>query len=120
MDHVVQWCLEVLEYSGYGGCRVTLRSDGEPAILAVKSAIARLREGRTALIEAPVRESKSNGATERAIRTWRGLVRTWKHRLEREIGKVIPDRHPVLGWLSAWVTEVHNRCNVYKQGKNGF
>ena len=52
---------------GHCGERVTLKSDGEVSIVALKNAISASRIGKTGLIESPVRESKANGAAEAAI-----------------------------------------------------
>ena len=72
----VKWLNEKLNMAGYSGVKVTLRSDQEPAILALKDALALERKAETAFIESPVRESKCNGLVERAIRNWRDQYRT--------------------------------------------
>ena len=69
-EEVVKWVTDKVEESGYGGMTVTLKSDQEPAMLSLKQAIAVRRKAETPMIESPVRESKSNGRIERAIRTW--------------------------------------------------
>ena len=97
VDYVVKWCLNKFEESGYLGSRITLKSDQEPSMVALKDAIAAARVGDTAFIESPVRESKSNGAAERAIRTWEGMMRTWKHFLEAKLKLKIPGNHALMG-----------------------
>ena len=62
------WIVDRLQAEGYGGVKVTLKSDNEASILALKTAIAVKREAETAMIESPVRESKPNGNVERAVR----------------------------------------------------
>ena len=68
-EQVVKWIAEKLEEAGYAGVPVTIKSDQEPAMIALKQAVAIKRKAETPLIESPVRESKSNGRIERAIRT---------------------------------------------------
>ena len=72
----VEWLHEKLQMAGYGGVKITVKSDGEPSILAFKHALALKRQAETALIESPVRESKANSHVEMAIRTWRDQYRT--------------------------------------------
>ena len=68
-DHVaVNWLADKLEHYGYSGTRITIKSDQEKSIVACKKGIALKRESPTALIESPVRESKSNGEVEGAVR----------------------------------------------------
>ena len=62
VPHVVRWCVEKLERAGYGGVAITLKSDNEDSIVALKKSIALRRSAETMPIESPVRESKSNGA----------------------------------------------------------
>ena len=67
-ENVVTWIVGKLEECGYTGTPITLKSDQEPAMVSLKRAIALRRRADTPLVESPVRESKSNGKIERAIR----------------------------------------------------
>ena len=49
---------------GYLGSPITLKSDQEPVITALKAAVAAKRIGVTTPIESPVLESQANGAAE--------------------------------------------------------
>ena len=69
------WLVGKLQVAGYGGVKVTLKSNNEAPILALKTAIAVRREAENAVIESPVRESKSNGHVERAVRNWQDQYR---------------------------------------------
>ena len=71
----MRWVAETIEEMGYGGTKAILKSDQEPATLSLKKAVAVARQAETCPIESPVRESKANGAMERAIRTWQGQMR---------------------------------------------
>ena len=79
---VVKWTVEKLDNIGYRGEAITLKSDQEPAIMALKTAVASKRAGVTNLIECPVRESQCNGAVEQAVRRLQGQLRTLKHHYE--------------------------------------
>ena len=64
---IVKYVAGVLDQSGYQGQKLTMKSDQEPSILALKKAVAAERVGETVPIEPPVRASKSNGMMENAV-----------------------------------------------------
>ena len=115
-ETVVKWALEKLEEAGYKGTKITLKSDQEEAILALKRAIAAKRTAETAMIESPVRESKSNGQMERMIRAWRAQMRTVKDHLEARLKERLRRDNPLIHWLNAWAGEILNK---YRVGPNG-
>jgi hypothetical protein len=78
-----------LEEIGDSGSEVTLKSDQEPAILDLKREVGIKRQRETVMIESPVRDSKSNGAVERAVKTWASQFRTLRHQLEARLGTKI-------------------------------
>ena len=53
----------------------------EDASIALKKAVAVHRQAETVMLESPVRDSKANGAAERAVRTWAGQLRTLRQRI---------------------------------------
>ena len=73
------WLAERLDFAGYRGLQVTIMSDREPQMLALKNAIAAKRTAEIAFVESPVRQSKCNGLVERAIRNWRDQYQTLRH-----------------------------------------
>ncbi len=90
---------------GYRG-RVLIRTDGEPALLALRNAIIKgLPDGATP-ISTPVGESSSNGGIEGAVKIVKGLLRVHLAALERKIGAKFPAGHAVLTWLVEHVTDV--------------
>ena len=50
---------DLLDQSGYEGEKITMRSDREPSILALKRAVAAARSGEPVPIESAVRSSKA-------------------------------------------------------------
>ena len=109
---IVSWMNQNLINVWYAGVRLTLKSDGEPAMQALKRALAVNSECETAIIHTPARESKCNGAVERAIRTWKGQMRTMRLHLEDRLKTQIPVDHPLLSWLAVWSCEVLNKFKV--------
>ena len=49
VEAAVQWMVAKMDLAGYRGMPVTLKSDGEPAIIALKNAVAVKREARPRL-----------------------------------------------------------------------
>ena len=68
-EDLVDWVCSNLRDAGYTGVRITLKSDGEEGMKALKSRVALKRKFATAIIQSPVRESKANGAMESSIRS---------------------------------------------------
>ena len=86
---IVKYFKDLLDQSGYEWEKITMKSDQEPSILALKRAVAAARSGETVPIESPVRSSKSNGKMEGAIGIWQGQIRTIKHFTEEKLKKRI-------------------------------
>ena len=104
---------------GYRG-KVLIRTDGEPALVALRNAvIAALPEGATP-IETPVGESSSNGGIEGAVKIFKGLLRVHLAALERKIGAKFPSDHPVLTWLVEHVGDVVSKYMVGVDGKTAY
>ena len=101
---------------GFSGVKVVLRSDGEPAMVALTDAVAVARRAEAVTLRSPVRESRCNGKVERAIRTWRGQFVSLKDHLESQSEAVVPADSPVLTWLVMHAAQVLT-CN--KVGQNG-
>ena len=64
---IVKCVKGVLDMSGYEGEKITFKTDQEPSIIALKRAVAAVRNGETVAIESPVRAPKSNGKMENAV-----------------------------------------------------
>ena len=95
-----------LRDAGYTGVGITLKSDGEERMKASKGRVALKRKCETSIIQSPVRESKSNGAMEASIRSWKGHYWTLRLYFEHRIKDKVPSGHSLLGWLSVLSVEV--------------
>ena len=80
-----EWLSNKIEEAGYNGVSITLKSDQEESIKALKKAVSIKRTSTTAMIETPVRVSKAHGKIERAIRTFQSQFRTLRCQLEDRI-----------------------------------
>ena len=63
----VAWMDGKLNQAGCRGTKVVLKSDQEESIIAPKKAVAIKRQAETVPIDAPVRDSRANGAMERTM-----------------------------------------------------
>ena len=81
-DSAVKWPTRKIDQAGCRGIKVVLKSDQEEFIMALKKAVAVMRQAPTVNIESPVRDSQANGNADRAVRTWAAQVRTMRHHLE--------------------------------------
>jgi hypothetical protein len=110
-----------------GHIRLLLKSDNEPALLALaEAALQRIRcqvqkdqlDIETISTEqAATYESASNGETECGIRAVRGLFHAHKLQLERRIEREVPPTHPLSAWLLEHVCLLINALHVGEDGK---
>ena len=98
-EDLVDWVRCNLRDAGYTGVRITFKSDGGEGMKALKGRVALKWKFETSIIQSPVRESKSNGAMEASIRSWKGQYRTLRLYLGHRIkdGAVRPP--------SAWMAQ---------------
>lgn len=111
--------IQNLKDVGYAGLRITLKTDGEVSMKALKNQIALKRESATGITNSPVRESKANGAMEAAIRSWKGQTRTIRLYREHRLKMKIEYGHPVLTWLTYLSVEVINKLRA-RNGRNAY
>ena len=119
-DGLLAWLMQNLSDAGYSGLTVTLKSDGDEGMIAIKKECAMRRKSETPIINSPVRESKSNGAVERKVAKWKGQFRTLKMYFESRIGKKLEVDHPVTTWLTTWASEVINKFHVQSSGRTTY
>ena len=106
---------------GYEDCAIIMKTDGEAALKAVVDEVAKMRgHAKTVREEAPKGASQSNGIIERAVQSVVGQLRVMKDALETKWESVIPDRHPVMSWMTEYASVLLNRCEVGKDGKTAY
>ena len=100
VDWVAKQLVKDIRKLGYYD-RVVLKSDQEPAIVALLDQMAQERsEAPTTLEHSPVTDSQANGSAERAVRSVEEMVRTYKIDLqERTQGLQLPIDHPAMEWM---------------------
>ena len=86
-----------LDFTGYK--RIILKSDQEPSITALVSAVKHRWHGEVIPESPPKGESKSNGEVERTVQPVHGLSRTIKDCVEQQAGSALSSKSHVLAWL---------------------
>ena len=117
-QYAVQSLSNELSYLGHK--EFILKSDGEPAIVALKEAIKAERQERIVLEKSPVGESRSNGAAENAVQQIQGQVRAIKHALESRLQTRVPEASNAIPWLIMHAARTINRYRVGKDGRTAY
>ena len=117
---VVEYVFSILVELGYAGVKVAIKHDAAPELRELRRQISIRRSAPTVPIDVPVRESKANGAVEKAVRTWQGQFRTLKSHLEAGIGMTLARDHPILQWCAWWSASLLNRVAIKSHGRTVF
>ena len=89
----------VRDLEDYGIKDVCLKTDGEPAILALQEAIAKARNPRTIPRNPPAYNPQSNGAAEKAVQDVAGQLRRLTLALEARLHQRVSTKLPIMAWL---------------------
>ena len=112
--YAVKRLAQDIDLLGYN--KLVLKSDQEPAIIALKAAVKRENINNIILEESPVADSQGNGMVERAVQEVQGQVRTLKDALETRYGIKVLGGHTCLPWL---VSHAGNLISRYKKMEDG-
>ena len=117
---LMAWLREV----GHAQGDIIVKSDNEPALVALVEAWARLRAaeggGRMVIEHSPVHSSQSNGVVERGIQAVQGMVRTLRSAIEDRWGVKLEADHVVWAWLVEYAGWLLTRCEVGRDGKTAY
>ena len=110
-----------IEEFGYGDALVRAKSDQEPAIVDVQSAvIAKRGNALTILVNSPVGDSQSNGRVENEIKKVRNMVKAILSSLESRWCVRVARDHRVYPWVFEWAADLITRyAHVGDFGKTG-
>ena len=112
--------LKAWGHSGGDGCSLIMKTDGEPAIVAVREAVAKYHGGRV-IPEAPAKgESPSNGLVEEAGKTSREFTRVLKDQLECKAKMELKIGENIVLWMIRWAAMMCSRYLVGKDGRTAY
>ena len=112
-------CVQNIKLLGY--YRLHLKSDQEPAIVALREAVkAALADEKIEVMpeESPLGESQANGEVENSVRMIKAQVRKLRLSLESRYKVKLREDHPIIPWLVAEAAEAINRFQIGLDGKS--
>ena len=119
MDWLVKDMAEELRSWGYTGGEsghFIMKSDGEPAIVQLRDAVARYVGGRVVPEDVPRGESQSNGTVEEAGKTVREYTRVLKEQVEACAGVQLDPGMTLTEWMVRWAAMLYSRFAVSTDG----
>ena len=93
---IVAWAKAVIDELGHGGIKIGMKMDGARELPQLRREVAALRSAPTVPIDVMKKESKNNGAVEKALQIWEGQFRAFKSHIEFELDEAIAKVNPVL------------------------
>ncbi len=99
-----------------GRAHTILKTDGEPALVALQNRLQTLRAGRTVPRNPPAYNPQSNGACEKAVQDVTAQLRVIKLGLEARLDTKIDDWLPIVQWMLEHATFLLNKFNVGEDG----
>lgn len=97
---------------GLGHNRIILKSDQEPAIIALKTAVKGRKTVEIVPEESPAYASSSNGAIESTNKHIQDQIRALKDALESRIGVRLEKDKNIISWLVMHAAEAINRHHI--------
>ena len=99
---------------------IILKSDGEPAFLAVRDALAKYHGGIVVQEGPAVGESPSNGRVEEAGKTVREFVRVLKEQIEGKTNVMLQCDDVIIEWMMRWAAMMVSSYMVGKDGRTSY
>ena len=112
------WVVKQLvgEIEHWGRRDICLKSDGEPAMLALQRAVADMRTGRTVVRNPPVYNPQSNGAAEKAVQDVTGHMRVLVLALEARLRTKLDLTLPIIKWVIRHAALLHSKYCIGHDG----
>ena len=113
---------ELVAWGHPGGSRgqLIIKSDTEPAIVAVREALARRHGGRVVPEKPAVGEKQSNGTVEEAGKSVRDMALTLKDHIETAANTKIEPGDIIVEWLVRWAAMLSSRYMVGADGRTPY
>ena len=117
-----EWVIKkiIRDLDDMGRRDVILKTDGEPAIVALQAKIAEGRAGRTIPRHPPAYNPQANGPCEKMVQDVTAQTRTLKLALEARIKYKIPMDAPVMEWLMEHAAFILSRYTTGSDGMTSY
>ena len=106
----------VRDIEEWGRTEIKLKTDGEPAIVALQSKVQATRKSRTVPVNPPAYNPQSNGACEKGVQDVTAQTRKLKISLESRTGMVIDDSMKIMEWIYPHAAYVLTRFSLGHDG----
>ena len=107
-------------HAGGSGGEIIIKSDGEPALMAVRNAIVKYHGG-IAIPEGHAKGEKAeNGLIEEAGKTVRGFVCAFISQIEYGIDDRLELDLDIIPWIVRWAAICYSRYAVGKDGRTAY
>ena len=103
-----------------GHKRLILKSDNEPALLALKTAVKKESGIDIIFQEVAVGDHAANGMAEAGVREIAKECRVIKACLEHRLGSKLHAKHPLLAPIPAYAAAMWSRCWLQESGKTAY
>ena len=110
----------VADMKDMGRPDVVLKTDGEPAIVAVQDEVQSRRSGRTIPRNPAAYNPESNGPCEKAVQDVTGQVRTLKIGLEYRLKQKVSEADAIMQWAIEHAAFLINRYSVGHDGMTPY
>ena len=107
-------------HPGGGENRLIFKSDGEPAMKALRETLAKYHGGVIIPEQSPTGESQCNGKVEEAGKTIRNYVKTLKDQMEYMAGIEVSPGDVVMQWLVRWAAMMYTRFMKGSDGRTAY
>ena len=117
-----EWLLKqiVRDIQELGRSDIILKTDGEPAIVAVQNAVQAMRKASTVPRNPPAYNPQSNGPCEKAVQDVTAQMRAIVIGLEARLGVTLVEGSAVFQWALEHATFLLNHFNVGKDGMTPY
>ena len=89
----------VRDIEEFGRTDIRLKTDGEPAIVALQAKVQETRKPRTIPVNPPAYNPQSNGSCEKAVEDVTAQTRVLKLGLEARLGVELTDKDAIMEWI---------------------
>ena len=124
VSHAASWppkrILQDLDNAGFQDMRIMTKTDQEPAVIELQTAMKETRPNMIIPINSPAGESESNGRAENSIRRVQEKIRTLRHHVEQHAKMKISEQSPLMAWLVRWSAELFSKYTRGDDGKSPY
>ena len=107
-------------HTGGPNGNIILKTDGEPAIVALRDTLARYHGGVVAPEVPPTGESQAHGSAEEHGKRMRGFVKVYKDQIEARANVKLKPSDSILLWIIRWAAMVYSSYKVGEDGKTAY